>query len=127
MAASLPVDPVSISRTPTEGADAFCTAGHPAESLGYIVQAHDRAIAACERFDPEAARAAVALLRAGLVLDTPEARGIDAVYRSCERGIAAQDFIGPARSLRSLRQAWFRAVEPGAKIPLQPRRSLPLA
>lgn len=110
----LPLAPCTVStastsevRPPAPGSD-----GHVTDPLGYIVRAYDRAIAACDAFDHAAARDAVALLRAGLVVDSPASRGFDALYAWCEGRIAAHDFNGAARTLRSLREAWCRAIAP---------------
>lgn len=83
-----------------------------AAPLDRILRAYDRAIHACESFDPVAARQAIGLLRHALELDTPEARSFDSLYAWCEDAVDQRDFIGPARRLRTLREAWCRAGEP---------------
>jgi len=95
-----------------------------AEPLGRILRAYDRAIGACESFHPIAARNAIAVLRSGLELDTPEARSFDALYAWCDRAVVQRDFVGPARCLRSLRAAWCRADQPRV---LMPRADLPIS
>jgi hypothetical protein len=82
------------------------------DPLGRIVRAYDRAIRACEAFDQDAAKASIGVLRAALELDSPASRGFDALYQWCESAINAHDFIGPARTLRSLREAWCLAGRP---------------
>ncbi len=82
------------------------------DPLGRIVRAYDRAILACESFDHTAARESIGLLRAALELDTPAARGFDSLYAWCESAVDARDFVGPARTLRALRDAWCQAGEP---------------
>ncbi|HYW32395.1 MAG TPA: hypothetical protein VE869_12865 [Gemmatimonas sp.] len=107
--------PPGIPRIPSSGPPA-------SRSLDRIVRVYDRAIAACERVDAPAARETLSLLRAALELDTPAARGFDALYAWCEEAISEGDFVGPERCLRSLRDAWCRAVEPDA---IFPRTDLP--
>ncbi|MES2523572.1 MAG: hypothetical protein V4617_12785 [Gemmatimonadota bacterium] len=109
--------PLASARIPSADAPA-------ARSLERIVRAYDRAIGACERIDAREARETLALLRAALELDTPAARSFDALYAWCEEAISEKDFVGPARCLRSLRDAWCRAVEPDA---IFPRNDLPLS
>ena len=88
------------------------------------MRAYDRAIRACESFDHDCARTAIGLLRAALELDSPAARGFDALYSWCEDAVDSHDFIGPARTLRSLRDAWCHATAPQ---PIQPRTDLPVS
>ena len=94
------------------------------DPLGRIVQAYDRAITACESFDHRAARSAIGLLRAALELDSPAARSFDALYKWCEEAIEGHDFMGPARTLRALREAWCQVSEPR---PITPRPELPVS
>ena len=94
------------------------------DPLGRIVRAYDRAISACEAFQPTAARNAIAVLRGAMELDTPEARSFDALYAWCDKAVLQRDFVGPARCLRSLRAAWCRAEQPRA---LLPRADLPIS
>lgn len=82
------------------------------DPLGRIVRAYDRAIRACESFDLAAARESIGLLRAALELDSPASRSFDALYAWCESSIDSRDFIGPARTLRSLRDAWCQVGRP---------------
>jgi hypothetical protein len=89
-----------------------------------IVRAYDRAIGECERFDARGAHEALALLRAALELDSPAARSFDALYQWCDDEIGEREFMGPARCLRSLRDAWCRAVAPAG---IFPRSDLPVS
>lgn len=82
------------------------------DPLERILRAYDRAIQACESFDHAASRTAIGTLRRALELDTPEARSFDSLYAWCEATVDKRDFVGPARCLRSLRDAWCRAAEP---------------
>jgi hypothetical protein len=82
------------------------------DPLGRIVRAYDRAIRACESFDHGAARESIGLLRAALELDSPASRSFDALYAWCEDAVDGRDFIGPARTLRALRDAWCQVAEP---------------
>jgi hypothetical protein len=94
------------------------------DPLGRIVRAYDRAIMACEAFDHGAARSAIGLLRAALELDSPTARSFDALYSWCEEAIDGRDYMGPARTLRALRDAWCQAAQP---TPILPRSELPIS
>lgn len=94
------------------------------DPLGRIVRAYDRAILACEAFDAARARTAIGLLRAALELDSPASRSFDALYAWCEESIDGRDFIGPARTLRALRDAWCQAGQPPA---ITPRSELPVS
>ena len=94
------------------------------DPLGRIVRAYDRAIRACESFDNAAAHAAIGVLRSALELDGPASRSFDALYAWCEEAIDAHDFIGPARTLRSLRDAWCQAAQ---TAPISPRREWPVS
>ncbi|MBL0170132.1 MAG: hypothetical protein IPP90_05265 [Gemmatimonadaceae bacterium] len=94
------------------------------DPLGRIVRAYDRAIRACESFDHTAAREAIGLLRAALELDSPASRGFDALYAWCEEAVDGRDFVGPARTLRSLREAWWLAARPS---PIAPRPDWPVS
>jgi len=93
------------------------------DPLHAILRAHDRAIHACEAFDHATARQALGLLRHALELDTAEARSFDSLYARCESAVDQRDFVGPARRLRTLREAWSRAGEPR---PLVTRTDRPL-
>ena len=94
------------------------------EPLGRIVRAYDRAIRACESFDSVEALAAIGVLRSALELDGPAARGFDALYAHCEDSIEGCDFIGPARTLRTLRAAWCEASR---SFPIAPRKEGPVS
>jgi hypothetical protein len=94
------------------------------DPLGRIVRAYDRAIRACESFDHASARQTIGLLRAALELDSPAARSFDALYAWCEEAIEGHDFMGPARTLRALRDAWCQVGEP---TPITPRPELPVS
>lgn len=94
------------------------------DPLGLIVRAYDRAIRACESFDRAGARSGIGLLRAALDLDSHTSRSFDALYAWCEEQIDAKDFVGPARTLRALRDAWSRANAPA---PITPRTDLPVS
>jgi hypothetical protein len=94
------------------------------DPLGRIVRAYDRAIRACESFDRAAACAAIRVLRSALELDGPAARGFDALYAWCEEAVERRDFIGPARTLRALREAWCQAGQP---TPISPRKEWPVS
>ncbi len=94
------------------------------DPLGRIVRAYDRAIMACESFDVGGAREAIGLLRAALELDSPSSRSFDALYAWCEESIDGRDFMGPARTLRALRDAWCQAAAPA---PIRPRPELPVS
>lgn len=94
------------------------------DPLERILRAYDRAIHACESFDHAASRSAISTLRLALELDTPEARSFDSLYAWCETTVDKRDFVGPARCLRSLRDAWCRASEPR---PFTPRADRPVS
>jgi hypothetical protein len=94
------------------------------DPLSRIVRAYDRAIRACESFDHAAARNSIGLLRAALELDSPAARSFDALYAWCEDAVDDRDFVGPARTLRALRDAWRQVNEP---TPIVPRPGLPVS
>ena len=89
-----------------------------------MLLAYDRAITACESFNRADARAAIGVLRSALDLDRPAARGFDALYAQCEASIDGCDFIGPARTLRALREAWCQAGRPA---PISPRKARPVS
>lgn len=82
------------------------------DPLNRIVRAYDRAIRACEAFDHAEARSSIGLLRAALELDSPASRSFDALYGWCEDCVDGRDFMGPARTLRALRDAWCQASQP---------------
>jgi hypothetical protein len=88
------------------------------------VRAYDRAIRACEAFDHAEARASIGLLRAALELDSPASRSFDALYMWCEECLDGRDFMGPARTLRALRDAWCLASQPS---PIAPKGALPVS
>ncbi len=94
------------------------------ESLDRIVRTYDRAIAACETFNGADAARQLGVLRAALDLDSAASRNFDRLYAWCEDALAAHDFIGPARCLRSLRDAWCHAIHPS---PIVPRADLPVS
>jgi hypothetical protein len=88
------------------------------------VRAYDRAIQACESFNRTEARAAIDVLRSALELDGPAARGFDALFAQCEASVEGWDFIGPARTLRALRTAWYQAGRPAS---ISPRKERPVS
>jgi hypothetical protein len=94
------------------------------DPLGRVVRAYDRAIHACESFNRVEAHRAIGVLRSALELDGPTARSFDALYAWCEEAIEAHDFVGPARTLRTLRQAWYKAGQPAS---ISPRKDWPLS
>lgn len=94
------------------------------DPLGRILRAYDRAIRACESFDRAQAHVAIRVLRSALHLDGPAARGFDALFAQCEASIDSWDFIGPARTLRTLRAAWCQAARPA---PISPRKERPFS
>ena len=120
----LPDTCVPAFPTPAASHTALTFERPDADPLLRIVRAYDRAIVACESFDHRASRSAIGTLRLALELDSPEARSFDSLYAWCERTVDQRDFIGPARCLRSLRDAWFRAMHP---VPMAPRANLPLS
>lgn len=79
--------------------------------LLHVLRAYDRAIRACDGLDGPAANRALALLRASHDGDSPESLGFDGIFVWCERAIAEGDFVGPARRLTTLRNAWMDAAE----------------
>ena len=115
----MPSRPTPIARMPTILPD---RQAH--ESLHRIVRAYDRAISACEAFDRLAATRQLGLLRAALDLDSAASRSFDALYSRCEDALSANDFVGPTRCLRSLRDAWRHAVQPS---PLMTTANLPVS
>lgn len=94
------------------------------DPLGRILRAYDRAIHACEAFDAEGAHRGIGLLRSALELDSQSSRSFDALYAWCDEQVESHDFIGPARTLRALRDAWCRANE---STPITPRSDLPVS
>jgi hypothetical protein len=98
--------------TPTPRFTRAIGAGNDASStpLDRILRAYDRAAAACETFDQARARTAIALLRQALALDSSASRSFDALFAWCEDAVDAHDYIGPARTLRTLRDAWCKAA-----------------
>lgn len=98
------------------------------DPLGRIVRAYDRAIRACETFDYTASREAIGLLRAALEIDGPVARSFDALYAWCEEAIDGHDYVGPARTLRALRDAWCQATQASAQpAPIVTRPEWPVS
>lgn len=98
--------------------------------LARLVRAYDRAILACEAFDPTASRDAIAVLRGALDLDSSASRSFDALYRWCEDAVDGHDFMGAAQCLRTLRNAWRDASAPTlAPTPRRiiPRRDIPVS
>ena len=91
------------------------------DPLERILRVYDRAIQACERGDQVGALSSVRLLRAALELDTPAAKGFDAIYGWCEEAILAQDLTAPVKTLRTLQSAWFAATAPGPSPRFAPR------
>lgn len=120
----LPDHCVPAFPTPSASHTAFTFERTDADPLLRILRAYDRAITACESFDYRASRSAIGTLRLALELDTPEARSFDSLYAWCETAVDKRDFMGPARCLRSLRDAWCRAAQP---MPVTPRANLPLS
>jgi hypothetical protein len=110
--------------TPSSSVPAIAFAPPTLDPLGRIVRAYDRAIRACESFDHAAARETIGLLRAALELDGPAARSFDALYAWCEEAVDGRDFVGPARTLRALREAWCQAGEPA---PIVTRKEWPVS
>ncbi len=116
--------PMPAFPTPSSSHSVVAYAPSTADPLGRIVRAYDRAIRACESFDHQGSRMAIGLLRAALELDSPAARGFDALYSWCEDAVDSHDFIGPARTLRSLREAWCQSTAPRS---IRPRTDLPVS
>ena len=110
--------------TPSTSQPSISAAPAAVDPLGRIVRAYDRAIRACESFDRGAAHVAIGVLRSALELDGPAARSFDALYAWCEEAINQRDFIGPARTLRALRDAWCQAAQPA---PISPRKEWPVS
>ncbi|WP_353267162.1 hypothetical protein [Gemmatimonas sp.] len=79
------------------------------DPLSLLVRAYDRAIRACETFDPGAARTAIAVLRDALDLESAASRSFDSLYEWCEECVDTRDFMAAAQCLRTLRDAWRRA------------------
>lgn len=79
--------------------------------LRHVLRAYDRAIRACEGHDGLAANRAISLLRASHDGVSPDSLGFDGIFVWCERAIAEGDFVGPARRLTTLRNAWLDAAE----------------
>ncbi|MCE2900675.1 MAG: hypothetical protein ACK6DP_07910 [Gemmatimonas sp.] len=105
-----------------------------ADCLARLIRAYDRAIRACEAFDAAGAHDAIAVLRSALELDSSAARSFDALYAWCEEAVDGRDFVGAAQCLRTLRDAWRRAVQPAVpsaerlavRPPFPPFTDLPL-
>lgn len=116
--------PVPAFPTPSASQPSIAFVPPSLDPLGRIVRAYDRAIRACESFDHAAARESIGLLRAALELDSPAARSFDALYAWCEDAVDQRDFVGPARTLRALREAWCQV---GAPAPITPRAGLPVS
>lgn len=93
------------------------------EPLARLVRAYDRAIRACEAFDQPAAREAISVLRCALDLESSASRSFDALYAWCEESVDAHDYVAAAQCLRTLRDAWRRAMHPDPRRPQPPRGS----
>lgn len=114
--------------TPHSSSSVIAYAAPALDPLGRIVRAYDRAIRACESFDYAASRESIGLLRAALELDGPVARSFDALYAWCEESIEGHDYVGPARTLRALRDAWCQATAPTAQAtPIVTRADWPVS
>lgn len=98
------------------------------EPLARLVRAYDRAIHACEAFDQPGAREAISVLRCALDLDSSASRSFDALYAWCEESVDMHDYVAAAQCLRTLRDAWRRAMQPqpAARTFFAPRRDLPI-
>lgn len=119
------LSPSHVPATPTPQFSRTVLSTAPStDPLGRIIRAYDRAIHACESFDTTAAHRRIGLLRSALALDSQSSRSFDALYAWCEEQVDGHDFIGPARTLRALRDAWCRAND-GA--PITPRSDLPVS
>lgn len=88
--------------------------------LRHVLRAYDRAIHACEGMDALAANRAIALLRASHESESAESLGFDGIFVWCERALAEHDFVGPARRLTTLRNAWLDAAEFRGATPSAP-------
>jgi len=97
------------------------------DPLARLMRAYDRAIRACEVFDPSGARRSIGLLREALDLESSASRSFDALYAWCEDAVTQHDFVGAAQCLRTLRDAWRRATQPDLKWRIEPRADLPLS
>jgi hypothetical protein len=97
-----------------------------ADPLARLVRAYDRAIRACEAFDAPGAHEAIGLLRSALELDSSASRSFDALYAWCEEAVDQHDFVAAAQCLRTLRDAWRRAVHPASRPAFPPFADLPL-
>ncbi len=84
------------------------------DPLTLLVRAYDRAIRACEAFDHAGSRETIGVLRSALELDSSASRSFDALYAWCEESVDSRDFVGAAQCLRSLRDAWRKAIQPSA-------------
>jgi hypothetical protein len=115
----VPASPTSLSRNAV-----VAYAPRTLDPLERIVRAYDRAIDACESFNVDEARQAIGLLRAALDLDGPASRSFDALYAWCEEAVDGRDFVGPARTLRALRDAWCLAGQPS---PIVTRKDWPVS
>jgi hypothetical protein len=82
------------------------------DPLARLVRAYDRAIRACEAFDQAGAREAISVLRCALDLDSSASRSFDALYAWCEESVDGHDFVAAAQCLRTLRDAWRKAMQP---------------
>jgi hypothetical protein len=82
------------------------------DPLSCLLRAYDRAIRACEAFDHDGSRDAISVLRCALELDSPASTSFDALYAWCEDAVDGYDFVGAAKCLRALREAWRRAAKP---------------
>lgn len=97
-----------------------------AAPLARLIRAYDRAIRACEAFDAAGARDAIAVLRSALDLDSSASRSFDALYAWCEDAVEGRDFVAAAQCLRTLRDAWRRAVQPVAQATFPQYADLPI-
>lgn len=96
------------------------------EPLARLVRAYDRAIHACEAFDQAAAREAISVLRCALDLESSASRSFDALYAWCEESVDLHDYVSAAQCLRTLRDAWRKAMQPETRRPFVPRRDIPI-
>ena len=58
------------------------------------------------------AQRVIRLLREALDLSSAASRSFDGLYAWCESAIGYGDFLGAARCLGTLREAWYRVVRP---------------
>ncbi|MBL0939210.1 MAG: hypothetical protein IBJ03_09960 [Gemmatimonadaceae bacterium] len=96
------------------------------DPLARLMRAYDRAIRSCESFDLAGARRTIGLLREALDLESSASRSFDALYAWCEDAVEQHDFMGAAQCLRTLRDAWRRAIQPELPGRIEPRADLPV-